>query len=255
MEKLSFRDLYFFDGNYFRLNKIEDYDPINPSVNICEFLFLKTGPTFTATTGSVGGGGTQSSGGGGDAQETERDPIGSGNLPGKVIQNKGFSLGDFNAVGDAIVAGDAVTNYGRANAAFATSGTSFLPDSERSIVIGEGVQSVGSDEVWLQGHSMTQVNFSTNRIKFTAATSVTADLYVDIYIMDTAANTTLNLPDATTCLGKAYYVYKNTSAHQLIIDPYESQTIDDGATYVLGTHYECVQIVSDGTQWRVISKK
>jgi len=255
MEKLSFRDLYFFDGNYFRLNKIEDYDPINPSVNICEFLFLKTGPTFTATTGSVGGGGTQSSGGGGDTQETEKDPIGKGNLPGKVIQNKGFSLGDFNAVGDGIVAGDAVTNYGRANAAFATSGTSFLPDSERSIVIGEGVQSVGSDEVWLQGHQMTQVNFSTNRIQLTAATTVTADLYKDIYIMDCTANTTLNLPDATTCLGKAYYVYKNTSAHQLIIDPYESQTIDDGATYVLGTHYECVQIVSDGTQWRVISKK
>lgn len=253
MEKLSFRDLYFFDGNYFRLNKIEDYDPINPSVNICEFLFLKTGPTFTATTGSVGGGGTQSSGGG--SGQEEYDPIGGGNLPGKVIQNKGFSLGDLNAVGDGIVAGDAVTNYGRANSAFATSGTTFLPDSERSIVIGEGVQAVGSDEVWLQGHEMTQVNFSTNRIQFTAATTVTADLYKDIYIMDCTANTTLNLPDATTCLGKAYYVYKNTSAHQLIIDPYEGQTIDDGATYVLGTHYECVQIVSDGTQWRVISKK
>ena len=253
MEKLSFRDLYFFDGNYFRLNKIEDYDPINPSVNICEFLFLKTGPTFTATTGSVGGGGTQSSGGG--SGQEEYDPIGGGNLPGKVIRNKGFSLGDFNAIGDGIVAGDAVTNYGRANAAFATSGTTFLPDSERSIVIGEGVENVGSDEVWLQGHSMTQVNFSTNRVQLTTATTVTADLYKDIYIMDCTANTTLNLPDATTCLGKAYYVYKNTSAHQLTIDPYEAQLIDDGATYVLGTHYECVQIVSDGTQWRVISKK
>ena len=256
MEKLSFRDLYFFDGNYFRLNKIEDYDPINPSVNICEFLFLKTGPTFSATTGSVGGGGTQSSGGSGDTQETEYDPIGGGNLPGKVIQNKGFSLGDFNAVGDAIVAGDAVTNYGRANAAFATSGVTFLPDSERSIVIGEApANAVQSDKVWLQGHEMTQVNFSTNRIAFTAATSVTADLYIDIYIMDLTASTTLNLPDATTCYGKAYYIYKNTGSHQLIIDPYESQTIDDGSTYVLGTHYECVQIVSDGTQWRVISKK
>jgi hypothetical protein len=130
-----------------------------------------------------------------------------------------------------------------------------LPGSERSIVIGEGVQNVQSDEIWLQGHSMTQVNFSTNRIKFTAATSVTADLYVDIYIMDTAANTTLNLPDATTCISKAYYVYKNTSAHSLTINPYEAQTIDDGATYVITGHYECVQIVSDGTQWRVISKK
>ena len=252
MEKLSFRDLYFFDNNYFRLNKIEDYDPINPSVNICEFLFLKTGPTFSATTGSVGGGGTQIGSGGSGQQEY--DPRG-GNTSGKVIQGKGFSLGEFNQAGDGIFAGDGISNYGRANAAFATSGTTFLYESERSIVIGEGVRDVGSDEVWLQGHLMTQENFSTNRIQFTAATNVTADLYKDIYIMDTTSNTTLNLPDATTCISKAYYVYKNTSAHSLTINPYEAQNIDDGATYVITGHYECVQIVSDGTQWRVISNK
>ena len=251
MEKLSFRDLYFFDNNYFRLNKIEDYDPINPLVNICEFLFLKSGVTFSATTGSVGGGGKR--------QDIfsgleEYDPRG-GNNQGKVIQGKGFSLGEFNSAGDGIFAGDAISNFGRANAAFATSGTTFLPDSERSIVIGEGVQNVQSDEVWLQGHLMTQENFTTNRIELTTATTVTADLYKDIYIMDCTANTTLNLPDATTCISKAYYVYKNTSAHSLTIDPYEAQTIDDGATYVITGHYECVQIVSDGTQWRVISKK
>ena len=252
MQKLSFRDLYFFDNNYFRLNKIEDYDPINPSVNICEFLFLKTGPTFSATTGSVGGGGTQSSGGG--SGQEEYDPRG-GNTSGKVIQGKGFSLGEFNQAGDGIFAGDGISNYGRANAAFATSGTTFLYESERSIVIGEGVRDVGSDEIWLQGHLMTQENFTTNRIELTTATSVTADLYKDIYIMDLTANTTLNLPDATTCISKAYYVYKNSSAHTLKIDPYEAQTIDDADHYDLTNQYECVQIVSDGTQWRVISKK
>lgn len=248
MERLSFRDLYFFDGNYFRLNKIEDYDPINPSVNICEFLFLKTGPTFSATTGSVGGGGTRGQ------DDKEIDPRGGG-TSGKVIQGKGFSLGQFNQAGDGIFAGDGISNYGRSNAAFATSGTTFLYESERSIVIGEGVQDVGSDEVWLQGHKMTQVNFSTNRIAITAATTVTADLYKDIYIMTLTANTTLNLPDVNTCIGKAYYVYKDTSAHNLKIDPYEAQLIDDGATYTITNHYECVQIVNDGTQWRVISKK
>jgi hypothetical protein len=244
--------LYFFDNNYFRLNKIEDYDPINPSVNICEFLFLKAGPTFTATTGSVSGGGKN---GNIFSGQEEYDPYDGANNQGKVIRDKGIALGQFNQAGDGIVAGDAVSNYGRANAAFATSGTSFLPGSERSIVIGEGVQNVQSDEIWLQGHLMTQENFSTNRIQLTAATTVTADLYKDIYIMDCTANTTLNLPDATTCISKAYYVYKNTSAHQLRIEPYEAQEIDDHDHYNLSQHYECVQIVSDGTQWRVISKK
>ena len=252
MEKLSFRDLYFFDNNYFRLNKIEDYDPINPSVNICEFLFLKSGVTFTATTGSVGGGGTQSSGGG--SGQEEYDPWDGADLPGKVIRNKGIGIGDFNQAGDGVMVGNNFTNFGLRNAAFASSGVTFSGDD--SIVIGEAPTSeVGTDEIWLQGHLMTQENFTTNRIELTTATTVTADLYKDIYIMDCTANTTLNLPDATTCLSKAYYVYKNTSAHSLTIDPYEAQTIDDGATYVITGHYECVQIVSDGTQWRVISKK
>ena len=251
MEKLSFRDLYFFDNNYFRLNKIEDYDPINPSVNVCEFLFLKSGVTFSATTGSVGSGGTR---GQEDSEQFEYDPWDGADLPGKVIRNKGIGIGDNNQAGDGIMVGNNFTNLGYHNAAFASSGVTFIGDD--SIVIGEApTNPVGNNEVWLQGHLMTQNNFSTNRIELTTATSVTADLYVDIYIMDLTANTTLNLPDATTCRSKAYYVYKNSGSHQLIIDPYEAQTIDDGATYTITNHYECVQIVSDGTQWRVISKK
>jgi hypothetical protein len=254
MEKLSFRHLYFFDGNYFRLNKIEDYDPINPSVNICEFLFLKTGPTFTATTGSVGGGGTQSSGGGGDTQEFERDPIGGGNLPGKVIQNKGFSLGDFNAVGDAIVAGDAVTNYGRANAAFATSGTSFLPDSERSIVIGEGVQSVGSDEVWLQGQLMTANNFGTNRFAF-PPNNYNIDLHDDIIISLGTGNHTLTLPDASTASNKLYWIVKKGAQGTLTIDAYADQLIDGAANYTINKHYGTACLVCDGTEWYALTNK
>jgi hypothetical protein len=254
MEKLSFRDLYFFDGNYFRLNKIEDYDPINPSVNICEFLFLKTGPTFTATTGSVGGGGTQSSGGGGDAQETEKDPIGSGNLPGKVIQNKGFSLGDFNAVGDGIVAGDAVTNYGRANAAFATSGTTFLPDSERSIVIGEGVQNVGADEVWLQGQLMTANNFGTNRFAF-PPNNYNIDLHDDIIISLGTGNHTLTLPDASTASHKLIWVVKKGAQGTLTIDAYADQLIDGQANYTINNHYGTACLVCDGTEWYALTNK
>ena len=252
MEKLSFRDLYFFDGNYFRLNKIEDYDPINPSVNICEFLFLKTGPTFSATTGSVGGGGTQSSGGG--SGQEEYDPIGGGNLPGKVIRNKGVSLGDFNAVGDGIIAGDAVTNYGRANAAFATSGTTFLPDSERSIVIGEGVQNVGADEVWLQGQLMTPNNFGTNRFAFPTG-DYTLGLHDDIIISLATGNHTLTLPDASTASHKLYWVVKKGGQGTLLIDAFGDQLIDGAANYTINNQYGTACLVCDGTEWYALTNK
>ena len=248
MERLSFRDLYFFDGNYFRLNKVEDYDPINPSVNICEFLFLKSGLTFTATTGSVGGKGDQ-----GQGQDTEFDPEGGG-TSSKVINQRGFNIGQFNQAGDGVIVGDAVSNYGRANAAFATSGTTFLPDTQRSIVIGEGVTNVASDQVWLQGHLITQNNFSTNRIVY-PTDNYTAGLYDDILICNQTTNATISLPAAAMAANKAYYIYKNTGAHQLDIDPFEGQLIDGNTTYRLTAHYECIQIVCDGTQWYVISKK
>ena len=248
MEQLSFRDLYFFDNNYFRLNKIEDYDPINPSVNICEFLFLKSGPTFSATTGTVGGGGQQGSG-----QQTEFNPKNGANLPGKVIRDRGFQIGEFSDAGDGVMVGNILTNLGERNAAFASSGTTFIGND--SIVIGEEPSRfVQSNEVWLQGHLMTQNNFSTNRI-VSVTDNYTAGLYEDIIISSQTTNATISLPPAATAANKAYYIYKNTGAHQLDIDPFEGQLIDGATTYRLTAHYECIQIVCDGTAWYVISKK
>jgi hypothetical protein len=54
--KWSFRDLYFFDGQYFRLNKIIDYVPGGEDLTRCEFLKLKTAAVFTPSTGDAGGG-------------------------------------------------------------------------------------------------------------------------------------------------------------------------------------------------------
>jgi hypothetical protein len=52
----SFRDLYFFDGQYFRLNKITDYPVGGSDLVACEFLKLKTGSQFTPQTGRTGAG-------------------------------------------------------------------------------------------------------------------------------------------------------------------------------------------------------
>jgi hypothetical protein len=248
MEQLSFRDLYFFDNNYFRLNKIEDYDPINPSVNICEFLFLKSGPTFSATTGTVGGGGQQGSG-----QQTEFNPKNGANLPGKVIRDRGFQIGEFSDAGSGVMVGNILTNLGDRNAAFASSGVTFIGND--SIVIGEAPSRfVQSNEVWLQGHLMTQNNFSTNRV-VNVTDNYTAGLYEDIIISTQTTNATISLPSAASAANKVYFIFKNTGAHSLTIDAAEGDSIDGNGDYVLNTHYECIQIVSDGSDWYVISKK
>lgn len=46
---LDFRDQFYFEGQYFRLNKIYDYDPLKHEVTKCEFIKIKNAGTFTPT--------------------------------------------------------------------------------------------------------------------------------------------------------------------------------------------------------------
>ena len=52
---LSFKKQYYFEGQYFRLNKIENYNPSNPLTK-CEFLKIKEATVFNFSTQSSNGG-------------------------------------------------------------------------------------------------------------------------------------------------------------------------------------------------------
>jgi hypothetical protein len=248
MEKLSFRDLYFFDNNYFRLNKIEDYDPVNPSVNICEFLFLKSGVTFSATTGSVGGGGTQSGGG-----QTEYDPEGGG-TSNKVINQRGINIGNFNQAGDGVIIGNRISNYGQRNAAFATSGVTFLCDD--SIVIGTPppTNAVGCNEVWISGQIINNNNFGSNRFVF-PTTDYTAELIYDIIVFSGDGNHTITLPPAADSTSKAFWVVKKGSGGTLRIEAYAAELIDGTDHYNINNQYGTAYLVCDGTEWYALTNK
>jgi hypothetical protein len=147
-----------------------------------------------------------------------------------------------------------VTNLGRANAAFATSGTTFLPNSERSVVIGEGVQNVGADEVWLQGQLMTANNFGTNRFAF-PPNNYNIDLHDDIIISLGTGNHTLTLPDASTASHKLIWVVKKGGQGTLTIDAYADQLIDGVANYTINNQYGTACLVCDGTEWYALTNK
>jgi hypothetical protein len=48
IRNLDFSAKYFIDNSYYRLNKIENYNPINEQVTKCEFLKIKEGSPFVA---------------------------------------------------------------------------------------------------------------------------------------------------------------------------------------------------------------
>ena len=52
---LSFKKQYYFEGQYFRLNKVENYNPSNPLTK-CEFLKIKEATVFSRSTVASHGG-------------------------------------------------------------------------------------------------------------------------------------------------------------------------------------------------------
>ncbi len=51
IQSLDFRDTFYFENEYWRLNKIIDYDRINNQPTKCEFIKLKTIPTYVDDNG------------------------------------------------------------------------------------------------------------------------------------------------------------------------------------------------------------
>ncbi len=53
---LSFSDAYFFEGQYWRLNQISDYNPIEDGVYLCEFLLQQFIEPATIVQKTIGAG-------------------------------------------------------------------------------------------------------------------------------------------------------------------------------------------------------
>ena len=69
------------------------------------------------------------------------------------------------------------------------------------------------------------------------------------------ANVTITLPTTVGRKGK-YYIIKKIDAgtKSAVIDGHEDETIDGAATLSLTAQYNVALIVSDGTNWQVITK-
>jgi len=78
----------------------------------------------------------------------------------------------------------------------------------------------------------------------------------DHVILVTTVNTdrTITLPNATTCNGKPYKIKKvDSGTGKVIIDGYSTQTIDGAQTLNIIPQYGFVDIISDGSNWIIIS--
>lgn len=90
------------------------------------------------------------------------------------------------------------------------------------------------------------------RYAYTAQTTTYAIQSTDYMVDCTSGTFTTTLPTAASVAGKVY-VIKNSGAGTITIATTSSQTIDGSTTKTLNTQYTGYQLISDGSNWKIIS--
>jgi hypothetical protein len=105
------------------------------------------------------------------------------------------------------------------------------------------------DELQVNG-SISGIGFKQAYVTKTGAYTATNDDYV---IDCTSGTFTVTLPASSGRTGRILII-KNSGAGTITVDGNASETIDGATTYSLSVQYATVQIMSDGTNWKIISK-
>ena len=125
------------------------------------------------------------------------------------------------------------------------------------IVNGGGSSALMVNTASDNGVDRLQVNGSISGIGMKQAYVTKTGAYTatnDDYVIDCTSGTfTVTLPASSGRTGRILII-KNSGAGTITVDGNASETIDGAATYSISVQYGTVQIMSDGTNWKIIAK-
>jgi len=248
---LSFSDAYFFEGQYWRLNKIEDYDPNGDSVYLCEFLLAQFIQPATITQKTIGAGTGQ-----GQQDETYGDIYPGGNIPLKP-GIKGVSVGTTNGGSGVFVGDDIVQSSNNDNSsAFASVQTSFLEGANNSMAIVCDDFEVSKPDTLYVGNYEMYPNFLSGGAVKTVSANTTATKDDRLFLVDTTSGSkTITLPDPTGLSGKQFVVKKITSGNSVIVATTGTAKIDGGDTHTMILQWASHILETDGVDYFIIAQK
>lgn len=245
---LSFSDAYFFEGQYWRLNKISDYDPNGDSVYLCEFLLAQFIQPASVTQKTIGAGTGQ-----GQQSETYGDIYPGGNIPFKP-GIKGVSVGTSNG-GSGVFVGEGIVQSSNNDnsSAFSSVNTSFLEGADNSTaIVCDDFEVTKPDTLYVGNYEMYPNFLSGGSVRTeTTNYNVTKDDWL-ILCDSNVAGFTVTLPDPTGLSGKHWVFLKTNSNHSITIDTATSALINGSTDESLNNHYEKKWIVCDGSNFYVI---
>lgn len=247
---LSFSDAYFFEGQYWRLNKISDYDPNGDSVYLCEFLLAQFIQPASVTQKTIGAGTGQ-----GQQSETYGDIYPGGNIPFKP-GIKGVSVGTSNG-GSGVFVGEGIvqSSNNEDSSAFSSVNTSFLEGADNSTALVCNDFEVTKPNTLYVGNYEMYPSFLSGGAVRTESTNynVTKDDWL-ILADTTSGAITITLPDPTGLSGKTWIIKKPQSGHSVTIDTATSAQIDGSDSHTQTTHHSYDVITTDGSQFYIIGE-
>ena len=255
---IRFNSLYFFEGQYWRLNKVIDYNPTQEGLTKCEFLLASYFSPSTPNDKPIGVGG-QDVGNSYNPDFYATD----GQLP--IVNTKG-SAGGLNSgdnIGtsdDSIIMGNGNSNYGIYNTIFAGNAVTIpLGFNNTTTIHCNDFLTPEPDRVYVENYPVVGAWLGSGKIvSITDADSPYLATYDDWLILcDTSGGSiTVTLPTPSAAnKGKMYVVKKTTSSNNVTINAGDgSILIDDTTSHTDNAKNGYDQVVSDGTQYWIISE-
>ena len=256
IKNLSFSNQYYFEGQYFRLSKIENYNPINPLTK-CEFLKIKLADVFQAG-GTIGNGGSElkiasdkvptfSNG-----NQTLKHSNSLGNLSQNVVGSNNYI--SRSARGIKII-GDSNTVNANARNIEISGSNNFLNAGVSNVkLINSNNQNVISSNITYINNEITAGDGST--VTVTNA-DIVASLNVRNYFCKADGEDNITITFSTIeniTIGKIWLFKKLGSENRIIIDANSiGTTIDGEETYNLTSNNKYVSIQWNGTEFLIIS--
>jgi hypothetical protein len=253
-QTMKMSNLYFFEGQYWRLQTVTDYNPLVDDVYECEFLLAKYYPPFSRTKKQLGFGDVVDTGGGAELIPfgNKTNSTGSstrgvyvGNNTGRGGEN--VVVGNLNAIGgshNVVTSSERVVipdNYENVTAIRCDNYN--VPYTERLYI--ENYPCLGS---WMSGGKVVTI---TNADSPYLATS--EDWLILCNTSGGSITVTLPTPSAANS-GKMYTIKKTASSNSVTINAGDgSVMIDDAMSHTDNAKNGFDQVVSDGTQYWIIT--
>ena len=283
LRTIDFRNQFYFQNDYFRLNKIFDYDPLKNDVTKCEFIKVKDTGTFTPTLHTMLGGISSVFGassetppiintwnastvdniritGGARAMTGGTDNIYNDNVRSCIV------LGSNNTIGDS----ENVTLLGSSGCIIGSGLSNVTLINTNDIVVSSG------DIVMVGNVPVPNITALYSAIKNIPSSVKTYNMlpYDGTLLVETGAtDTTINLgygasgslltyqPVSFTKGGTTFDIVLtkivnikkvDSGIGTIIIDAQGTNTIDGSLTKVILTQYASLTLQWDGTKWYII---